>query len=115
MNFVELCRKGAGWPSLHRDVPLKPEGQKVWSLSQDELAKFIGQVRTRSDDLLSKLSSKDELIAKLSDEKAAMAKELAEVKSKLWTYEASRQVKRRAESLGLEAQQVKALGDSVSA
>lgn len=114
MNFIETCRKGAGWPSLHRDCPVKPEGQKTWSLSQDELAKFIGQVRTRSDDLQSELLSAKDLISKLSDEKASMAKELAVVKSKLWSYEAQGMVKRRAESLGLEAQQVKMLSESVA-
>lgn len=111
MNFVETCRKGAGWPSLHRDVPQKKEGARSWSMSQEELAGFVGQVRSRSDDLISELRSKDERIAKLADEKADMAKELSKLAVKLAAHEFADRIKARATSMGLEADQAKQLSD----
>lgn len=114
MNFVEQCRKGAGWPSLHRDVPQKKDGQKSWSISQEELAAFVGQVRSRSDDMVAELRSKDDRIAKLSDEKAAMAKENAVLSAKLLAYEFTKKVTRKSEALGLDHAQTKELAGVVS-
>jgi len=114
MNFIEQCRKDAGWPSLHRDVPLRREDQKVWSLSQEEVARFVGAVRSRSDDLQSELMGKDQLIARLSDEKAKMAKLIAELATRVDQWEASKRVKREAEAQGLEAGPVNRLAAAVS-
>lgn len=114
MNFVELCRKGAGWPSLHRDVPVRPDGKKSWSISQEDLAAFVGQVRSRSEDLIDELRSKDALIAKLSDEKAAAAQREARLEAQLMYVNVARKVKAAAESLDLKSEDVKRLEASVS-
>ena len=109
MNFVESCRKGAGWPSLHRDVPLKTDGQKIWGMSQETLASFVGQVRSRSDDLISELRSRDDRISRMSEEKAQISADLAAAEITLAKYEIAKKVKMASESLGLEADQCKRL------
>ena len=115
MNFVEHCRKDAGLPAFHRDVPRKQDDAQRWSISQEKFASFVGAIRSRSDDLQSDIQSKSERIEKLADEKAAMAKKIAELQTRLAVFEISREVSRKAEALGLEQGQTKQLTSAVEA
>ncbi len=112
MNFVELCRKGAGWPSLHRDVPVRASGKKSWSLSQDDVARFVGQVRSRSDDLQSELRLRDERIRELAEEKAKLVEQNCLLESQVRKLQLVERIKQTSEAMGLEHHQFKRLTES---
>lgn len=112
-NFIEQCRKGANWPALHRDVPQFDKGGR-WAVTQEELAAFIGQVRSRSEDWLLERESLQQRIAALSDQKAAAVREAAESGIKLAAHESADRVKRTATGMGLEADKANRLAESVS-
>ena len=112
MNLVEAARKAAKWPDMHRDVPQfgKPNGdKKSWSITQDELASFVGAVGSLSSDLMTRIESLNSANAKLANEKANLAAENARLTAKLAAYETARLVKQEAESMDLKPAQVNRL------
>ena len=112
-NFVEQCRKDAGLPAFHRDVPKPKPGSKKAGVSLDEFAQFVGAVRNRSADLQAELQARDELLQRCADEKAKLVKEISRLGIKEAIDLAGDRVLNRAESLGLADDQCRQLSSAV--
>jgi hypothetical protein len=105
-----MCRKDAKWPAIVRDVPQFSRNggdKKTWSMSQDEIADFVAAVRIRSDNA-------GEEVDRLRLQLDSLRDENVKLKLTLAAYEAGRVSSRKAESLGVEPDMVRQIGEAAS-